>query len=106
MAAILQENLTNRRGRPSMNAMTPLGRRIQQRRKELELTLDALAARTGLLPQTINAIERGTSKQPRLATLRPLARALDEDLTELAALAYEEESAISAPLSRELAPTA
>lgn len=91
MTAILQPNLTNARGRPKMEAMTRLGRRIQNRRTELGLTLAALSERSGVLPQTINAIERGVSRQPRIDTLSRLADALELNRYELAADAFDVE---------------
>lgn len=74
-----------------MEPMTPLGKKVQDRRSELGLTLAELSERSGLLPQTINAIERGASRQPRHDTLYRLATALeDEDkVSEYAILAYD-----------------
>jgi transcriptional regulator with XRE-family HTH domain len=91
MVAIVQENLTIRRGRPSLDAMTPLGRLIQNRRKALGWTLAELSFRTGVLPQTINAIERGVSRQPRYETLHKIAFALGVSVEEMAAAAYSDE---------------
>lgn len=88
---ILQSDLTIQRGRPKMTAMTRLGRRIQTRRTELGLTLAVLSERSGVLPQTINAIERGVSRQPRIDTLSRLADALQLDRYELAADAFNVE---------------
>lgn len=90
MTAIIQPNLTIRRGRPSIEAMTTLGKMIQTRRGELGLTLAALSERSGLLPQTINAIERGASRCPRYATIHSLATSLEMPVTELAEAAYAE----------------
>ena len=72
-----------------MEAMTSLGKKVQKRREELNLTLAELSERSGLLPQTINAIERGASRQPRYDTLHRLAAALEEDVAEYAKAAYD-----------------
>lgn len=73
-----------------MDAMTPLGSLIQTRRSDLKLTLADLSEQTGLLVQTINAIERGASKRPRFETLYALAKPLGLTMEELAAVAYIE----------------
>lgn len=67
-----------------MTAMTPLGQLIQTRRKERGLTLEALSEMTGVMVQTISAIERGGSKRPRFETLNALAQPLELTMAELA----------------------
>lgn len=76
--------LTKRRGRPTLAAMTALGKIIQKRRNEKGITLAALMTLTGLPPQTVNAIERGESRQPRFDTLYKLSVALELPINELA----------------------
>lgn len=76
-----------------MPAMTPLGQLIQTRRKERTLTLEALSELTGVMVQTISAIERGASKRPRFETLNALAGPLELTMAELA----DPESALLVP---------
>lgn len=76
-----------------MDAMTPLGRLIQTRRKERGLTLEALSECTGVMIQTISAIERGGSKRPRFETLNALAKPLELTMNDLA----DPESALLQP---------
>ncbi len=56
--------------------------RIRMLRREAGLTQAALAERAGLAEITISAIERG-QKQPRLATVAAIAKALGVSLDEL-----------------------
>jgi transcriptional regulator with XRE-family HTH domain len=53
-----------------------LGRRIRQRRRELDLTQSQLAESSGVPQFHISAIERGRIKTIKSDTLRALARAL------------------------------
>jgi transcriptional regulator with XRE-family HTH domain len=53
-----------------------LGDRVRQRRNELELTQEQLAAVTGLKQFHISRIESGDIKDVKGETLRRLARAL------------------------------
>jgi transcriptional regulator with XRE-family HTH domain len=53
-----------------------LGDRVRQRRDELELTQEQLAAATGLKQFHISRIESGDIKDVKGETLRRLARAL------------------------------
>lgn len=52
-----------------------LGRRVAQRRTELDLSQDALARGVGMKQQGIDAIEKGRVARPRL--LKEIAQALD-----------------------------
>jgi transcriptional regulator with XRE-family HTH domain len=53
-----------------------LGRRIRQRRRELDLTQSQLAEASGIPQFHISAIERGRIREIKSDTLRQLARAL------------------------------
>ncbi len=53
-----------------------IGERLTRCRREAGLTLDALAARSGVPKNTINNIISGKTASPKLSTLRPLAQAL------------------------------
>jgi transcriptional regulator with XRE-family HTH domain len=53
-----------------------LGRRIRDRREAASWTLDHLAARAGVAPAALEAVEAGR-RDPRFTTLCRLARALD-----------------------------
>ncbi|MBK0421531.1 helix-turn-helix domain-containing protein [Leucobacter sp. CSA2] len=59
-----------------------LGRRIRERRAQLGLTLDQLAAAVDRAPSQLSAIENG-KREPRLPLLRALASALDVTVDEL-----------------------
>ena len=50
--------------------------RIRNRRKELDLTLQQIADRTGLTVQTVNAIESGERKEIKASEVVPLSNAL------------------------------
>lgn len=66
--------------RPKRKALKlPMGERIKRRRKELGLTLEALAERSGLSAPFISQAERDVSV-PSLVSLLALARALDVEL--------------------------
>ena len=59
-----------------------LGKKIRSMRKELGLTLDALARRTGLARTTISKIERGMIS-PSFNTLCKIARGMNVKVTHL-----------------------
>lgn len=59
-----------------MTKRETLGDRARERRLELDLTLRALAAKSGLSVETVRKIEDGTSASPTLDTLRALAHGL------------------------------
>jgi transcriptional regulator with XRE-family HTH domain len=71
-----------------------LGRRIQARRVERRITLDALAQRTGFSKGYLSRIENG-KKTPPLDTLARIARALGTDLNLLLTQASEPAAARS-----------
>ncbi len=60
---------------------------LRQHRLDASLTQEALAERASLSATAIGALERGRNLTPRLSTVRQLARALELDAEELAALA-------------------
>lgn len=60
-----------------------LSERVQLLRKELKLTQQALATRTGLRPETISRIERGVVENPEGDTLAKLACGLGVKIDEL-----------------------
>lgn len=53
-----------------------LGRAIKEARRQRGLTQDALAAKSGLTPEHLRAIERGAATNPTLATVYAIADAL------------------------------
>lgn len=57
-----------------------LGRLITKYRKEANLTLDELAARSGVPKGTINKIISGATRAPTLENIRAIAYALDKTL--------------------------
>jgi transcriptional regulator with XRE-family HTH domain len=59
-----------------------IGRAIKSRRDELNLTLRALATKSGISPSMISDIERGT-KSPTISTLAQLSDALGMPLSAL-----------------------
>jgi len=54
-----------------------LARRIRERREQLGLTQDRLAQRMGVCSPRVSDLERGVSKDPKLSTLRRLAKVLE-----------------------------
>lgn len=60
-----------------------IGERVKDFRKSLRLTQHALAAHTGLRPETISRIERGAVENPETDTLAKLARAFGVTLDAL-----------------------
>jgi|TARA_Y100000296_G_scaffold41930_1_gene48332 transcriptional regulator with XRE-family HTH domain len=63
-----------------------MGLRIKDRRKAMKLSLDALAARSGLSKSYIWEIENGKNKNPTIRTAFTLARALGWSLSEIVGL--------------------
>ena len=57
--------------------MESVGKRIQQRRNEMGLSLEQLARRVGCSKQTIGGYETGATKTVSMNVLCPLADALD-----------------------------
>jgi transcriptional regulator with XRE-family HTH domain len=64
------------RGDPSTERKAMLGDRVRQRREELKLTQDQLAAATGLKQFHISRIESGSITDVKGKTLLRLAKAL------------------------------
>ncbi|MBO8163876.1 MAG: helix-turn-helix domain-containing protein [Brevibacillus sp.] len=62
---------------------TTLGERIQQRRKQANLTLSDLEKATGIRKGVISKIETGETKRPELKTIRPIAQTLGIPSTEI-----------------------
>jgi len=60
-----------------------LGSLVRERRRELKLTQDALAERSGISQTHISQIEMGKTQRPELETLQALATALDVPVDEL-----------------------
>lgn len=74
-----QRRLTRPVGRPILREMTPkpIGRLIRYWRVEkLGWSLARLQDESGVLNQTINAIEIGVSQNPQLKTIKPITDAL------------------------------
>ncbi len=59
-----------------------VGQFVRHRRKELRLTLEALAKQSGVSTSMLSLIERGETN-PTLATVWALARTLDVDVSEM-----------------------
>jgi transcriptional regulator with XRE-family HTH domain len=64
--------------------MMPLKDRLRELRKAADMTQQALATAAGLSVSVVVQIESGKIPDPRLSTLKALARALDVTLNELA----------------------
>lgn len=65
----------------------PFGARLRRARETAGLAQEELAARAGLAPNTVGALERGEHRRPYPATVRALAAALGLTEAERAALA-------------------
>ena len=65
----------------------PFGARLRHARRTAGLTQESLAARAGLTPNAVSALERGEHRHPYPATVRALSEALGLSATESAALA-------------------
>jgi transcriptional regulator with XRE-family HTH domain len=71
---------------PSDKSQPGLGKAIRQLREEKGLTQEAVAHDAGITTATLGVIERGLSN-PTWATLKGIGRALDAQMTEIAAAA-------------------
>jgi transcriptional regulator with XRE-family HTH domain len=69
--------------------MTVLGDFVRIVRNSQNLTLEQLAARSGLTYRAVQAIETGESERPRRDTLHALAGGLGVPLSALAVMVYE-----------------
>jgi DNA-binding transcriptional MerR regulator/quercetin dioxygenase-like cupin family protein len=63
-------------------ARAPLGAQIRRLRRERNISLRELAARTGLSPSYLSAVER-TKSRPSVASLQKLAAALGTNLSQM-----------------------
>ena len=54
-----------------------IGARIEQRRKNLGMTLDNIAQEIGVAKSTVQRYEKGTIEKIKLPVLESIARALD-----------------------------
>lgn len=75
----------------------PIGKKIRERRLELGLRQDEVAAQTGLTANYIGMIERG-EKQPSLESMVQIANALKTTLNPLMADVLDTGNAIKASL--------
>jgi transcriptional regulator with XRE-family HTH domain len=88
---------------PANPRLVSLGRAIRQLRRDRGLSQSTLAERSGLHPNHISQIERGT-KDPRITTLFRLLSALETSAADLAGvMAADERGARQS--DRELAPS-
>ena len=71
-------------GRPREWELCELGHRIEQRLEKLRMSVDDLAAATGVHRQTIYDMMSGETKEPRSSTLRRVAEGLGTNREELA----------------------
>jgi transcriptional regulator with XRE-family HTH domain len=62
---------------------SPLGKTVRRLRRAAGLTQQGLANAAGLSLSIVVQIERGTNADPRLSTLRGLAKALGCDVADL-----------------------
>ena len=56
-----------------------LGKRIEERRKQLNLTLDDIASKIGVAKSTVQRYEKGTIAKIKLPVVESIARVLDVD---------------------------
>ncbi len=68
---------------PTMAAVKIDGAKLKTLREQLFLTREELAEQVGSHRDHIGRLERGEVKNPRMATIRKLARALEVDPAEL-----------------------
>lgn len=82
-----------------MNTMpqTAIGNRIREERDKRGWSLNELAGKTGMLNQTISAIEVGVSQSPHLKTIMPMLRALGIPLEEAVEMLAGEPSTEAVP---------
>lgn len=84
-------------------ARSPLGSLLRERRKAANHTQETLAEAIGISQETVSAIERGSSLDPRLATFQALAQELNMDVGEFVLAA---EMAKSKTIARQIARVA
>ena len=72
---------------PAARAEAGVGALLRAYRERAGLSQEALAARAGLAPAAVSALERGVRRRPYPHTLAALARALRLSAAERAALA-------------------
>lgn len=77
---------------------TQLGNRIRERRREIGLSLNDLAAETGLHKSYLSRLESGAVRQPATDSLERIARALQLPQTELFGLLDERARDLLPPL--------
>jgi transcriptional regulator with XRE-family HTH domain len=68
-----------------LGLLMPIKDRLKALRKEKQLTQQSLAVKAGLSVSAVVQIENGTIPDPRLSTVRALARGLGVTLDELGA---------------------
>ena len=66
-----------------MNEITSIGRRIRERREELEWTQATLADKAGVTDKTVGMLERGAKPNFNWSTIVKIAKALDLDPGEI-----------------------
>jgi transcriptional regulator with XRE-family HTH domain len=66
-----------------MERLEHVGETIRQHRRQLGMTQEELAQRSGIAPTSIVRLERGEVRAPRLSTLQQLAGALQIPVAEL-----------------------
>jgi transcriptional regulator with XRE-family HTH domain len=71
------------RGIPVVELLMPIGDRLKQLRKAKKLSQMELARQSGLSLSIITQLEQGLTADPRLSTLKALARVLGCTLDEL-----------------------
>ncbi len=76
---------------------TAIGNRIREERDKKGWSLNRLAEETGMLNQTISAIELGVSQNPHLKTVFPVLKALGIPLEEAVELLSGEPSTEAVP---------
>lgn len=69
---------------PGSKNVATLGRAVRAKRRDLDLSQEALAARAGLHPNQVGRLERGTNVQ--VATLLAIVDGLEIGLAELGRL--------------------
>lgn len=75
-----------------MSDPDPTGAMVQRLRLERGVTQEALAFRANITIASLSRIERGVTLDPKVGTLRKIAKALDMSMAEMLAVAEEEGS--------------
>lgn len=75
--------LTKKRGRPYIESVNEVGRRIRERREQLGLDQIAAGERCSVDSSTLSRIETGERPNPRIETLAKIARGLGLSLDDL-----------------------